>query len=225
MFRYMLSVCSEEAASDSIIYSYKHGFSGFAAKLTDSQVEYIAGTFFFFILKHVKLCQYKKYVLLSLIKYIDNFSSLFFFPTKYFRSLQAHALYQLVLIVSRHLSHQVCQEQYMSYPIKCIPSKQQEAGITLASLSLQIATFCVREKWVMALLQESLIQVCFFRYSIYKRQNLCYNLINFLFLFKKEYGRSQRLTVTKGQVQSQLDGRVVVNLVINLMPKSIVTES
>ncbi|KAL3342370.1 hypothetical protein AABB24_026406 [Solanum stoloniferum] len=33
---------SEEAARDSIIYSYKHGFSGFAAKLTKSQAKKIA---------------------------------------------------------------------------------------------------------------------------------------------------------------------------------------
>ncbi|XP_060206379.1 subtilisin-like protease SBT3.6 [Lycium barbarum] len=33
---------SQEAARDSIIYSYKHGFSGFAAKLTKSQAQKIA---------------------------------------------------------------------------------------------------------------------------------------------------------------------------------------
>lgn len=35
---------SKEAAKSSILYSYKHGFSGFAAKLTESQAEDIAGT-------------------------------------------------------------------------------------------------------------------------------------------------------------------------------------
>ncbi|KAJ8554233.1 hypothetical protein K7X08_024911 [Anisodus acutangulus] len=35
-------VGSQEAARDSIIYSYKHGFSGFAAKLTRSQAKKIA---------------------------------------------------------------------------------------------------------------------------------------------------------------------------------------
>ncbi|KAG5617365.1 hypothetical protein H5410_017189 [Solanum commersonii] len=35
---------SPEAARDSIIYSYKHGFSGFAARLTKSQAKKIAGT-------------------------------------------------------------------------------------------------------------------------------------------------------------------------------------
>ncbi|KAK4734794.1 hypothetical protein R3W88_009055 [Solanum pinnatisectum] len=33
---------SQEAARDSIIYSYKHGFSGFAARLTKSQAKKIA---------------------------------------------------------------------------------------------------------------------------------------------------------------------------------------
>ncbi|XP_058085389.1 subtilisin-like protease SBT3.6 [Magnolia sinica] len=33
---------SKEAASDSLIYSYRHGFSGFAAKLTESQAQTIA---------------------------------------------------------------------------------------------------------------------------------------------------------------------------------------
>uniref|UniRef100_A0A5B7BFC1 Uncharacterized protein n=1 Tax=Davidia involucrata TaxID=16924 RepID=A0A5B7BFC1_DAVIN len=36
-------VGSKEAASNSMIYSYKHGFSGFAAKLTVSQAQKIAG--------------------------------------------------------------------------------------------------------------------------------------------------------------------------------------
>ncbi|GMP35367.1 hypothetical protein CsSME_00007829 [Camellia sinensis var. sinensis] len=36
---------SKEAARSSILYSYKHGFSGFAARLTKSQAEKIAGTF------------------------------------------------------------------------------------------------------------------------------------------------------------------------------------
>lgn len=37
--------CSKEAAIDSIVYSYKLGFSGFAAKLTESEAKEIAGTF------------------------------------------------------------------------------------------------------------------------------------------------------------------------------------
>ncbi|KAJ8632445.1 hypothetical protein MRB53_025781 [Persea americana] len=35
---------SKEVAADSILYSYKHGFSGFTAKLTDSQAKMIADT-------------------------------------------------------------------------------------------------------------------------------------------------------------------------------------
>lgn len=35
----------QEAATDAMVYSYKHGFSGFAAKFTESQVKKIAGTF------------------------------------------------------------------------------------------------------------------------------------------------------------------------------------
>ncbi|KAG8381589.1 hypothetical protein BUALT_Bualt06G0137200 [Buddleja alternifolia] len=34
---------SKEAAADSMIYSYRHGFSGFAAKMTESRAQYIAG--------------------------------------------------------------------------------------------------------------------------------------------------------------------------------------
>jgi hypothetical protein len=34
---------SKEAAKSSILYSYRHGFSGFAARLTESQAEAIAG--------------------------------------------------------------------------------------------------------------------------------------------------------------------------------------
>ncbi|XWS50191.1 hypothetical protein CRYUN_Cryun12cG0067900 [Craigia yunnanensis] len=34
--------CSKEAAADSMVYSYKHGFSGFAAKLTESQAQKIS---------------------------------------------------------------------------------------------------------------------------------------------------------------------------------------
>lgn len=38
---------SKEAAKNSMLYSYKHGFSGFAARLTESQAEEIAGVFKF----------------------------------------------------------------------------------------------------------------------------------------------------------------------------------
>lgn len=34
---------SKEAAKESILYHYKHGFSGFAAVLTESQAQVIAG--------------------------------------------------------------------------------------------------------------------------------------------------------------------------------------
>ncbi|KAG5539376.1 hypothetical protein RHGRI_019801 [Rhododendron griersonianum] len=37
-------VGSREAASGSIVYSYRHGFSGFAARLTKSQAQQIAGS-------------------------------------------------------------------------------------------------------------------------------------------------------------------------------------
>ena len=36
---------SREEALGSIVYSYKHGFSGFAAMLTDSQAKKLAGKF------------------------------------------------------------------------------------------------------------------------------------------------------------------------------------
>lgn len=41
--RFGFGNCSKEAVAESILYSYKHGFSGFAAWLTDSQAEMIAG--------------------------------------------------------------------------------------------------------------------------------------------------------------------------------------
>lgn len=37
---------SKEAAADALLYSYKHGISGFAAKLTESQAEMVAGILF-----------------------------------------------------------------------------------------------------------------------------------------------------------------------------------
>jgi hypothetical protein len=36
-------LCSEPAARDAILYSYRHGFSGFAAVLTDRQAAQLAG--------------------------------------------------------------------------------------------------------------------------------------------------------------------------------------
>jgi len=38
-----VELCSEQAAKDAILYSYRHGFSGFAAVLTDSQAARLAG--------------------------------------------------------------------------------------------------------------------------------------------------------------------------------------
>lgn len=40
----LFSLWSKEMASGLMIYSYKHGFSGFAAKLTESQAQKLAGT-------------------------------------------------------------------------------------------------------------------------------------------------------------------------------------
>lgn len=42
---------SKEAAKESILYSYKHGFSGFAAVLSQPQAELIAG--FTCLLNHI----------------------------------------------------------------------------------------------------------------------------------------------------------------------------
>jgi hypothetical protein len=38
-----VGLCSEQAAKDAILYSYRHGFSGFAAVLTDNQAARLAG--------------------------------------------------------------------------------------------------------------------------------------------------------------------------------------
>jgi hypothetical protein len=38
-----LALCSEQAAIDSILYSYRHGFSGFAAVLTYGKVARLSG--------------------------------------------------------------------------------------------------------------------------------------------------------------------------------------
>jgi hypothetical protein len=37
-------LCSKEASAEAMVYSYKHGFSGFAAKLTETQAQMISGT-------------------------------------------------------------------------------------------------------------------------------------------------------------------------------------
>lgn len=37
-------LCSIEASAEAMVYSYKHGFSGFAAKLTETQAQMISGT-------------------------------------------------------------------------------------------------------------------------------------------------------------------------------------
>jgi len=37
--------CSKKDASESIVHSYRNGFSGFAAHLTDSQAEQISGVY------------------------------------------------------------------------------------------------------------------------------------------------------------------------------------
>lgn len=43
-FVLMFVLHSEVEAHDSMVHSYRHGFSGFAAKLTESQAKKIAGT-------------------------------------------------------------------------------------------------------------------------------------------------------------------------------------
>lgn len=40
---FYISCYSKEAAKNSIVYSYRHGFSGFAAKLTPSQAKNLSG--------------------------------------------------------------------------------------------------------------------------------------------------------------------------------------
>jgi len=45
LFTKIFILChSKKDADDSMVYSYRHGFSGFAAKLTKSQAKKIAGT-------------------------------------------------------------------------------------------------------------------------------------------------------------------------------------
>lgn len=45
LFASLCAKCSKDEALKSIVYSYRHGFSGFAAMLTESQAEILAGTY------------------------------------------------------------------------------------------------------------------------------------------------------------------------------------
>lgn len=38
-----MGLCSKEASAEAMVYSYKHGFTGFAAKLTGTQARIISG--------------------------------------------------------------------------------------------------------------------------------------------------------------------------------------
>jgi hypothetical protein len=48
-------LCSKEAAKNSLLYSYKHGFSGFAARMSKSQAQDIASMNMNMILDIIKL--------------------------------------------------------------------------------------------------------------------------------------------------------------------------
>lgn len=42
---FAIGLCSKEASAEAMVYSYKHGFTGFAAKLTGTQAQIISGFF------------------------------------------------------------------------------------------------------------------------------------------------------------------------------------
>jgi hypothetical protein len=44
VFYKSILICSKEMATELMVYSYKHGFSGFAAKLTESQAQKVSGS-------------------------------------------------------------------------------------------------------------------------------------------------------------------------------------
>lgn len=81
------SSCSKEEAQKLIVYSYRHGLSGFAAKLTNYQAKQIEDILFFFLsgLPHI-LAQIKsiKIITSSKVLKITNFllvdTCIFFFP-------------------------------------------------------------------------------------------------------------------------------------------------
>ncbi|KAF3775745.1 hypothetical protein EJ110_NYTH49719 [Nymphaea thermarum] len=75
---------SKKEASDSILYSYKHGFSGFAARLTETQARAIAGTNYVVLastIKQSQICGEITIYVAKLASYICTFPFVFLTST------------------------------------------------------------------------------------------------------------------------------------------------
>lgn len=71
-------MCSKEASKGSLLYSYRQGFSGFAAKLTEAQVQEISGTLHVmkitkFVLNIFRITVVIASIFMFLIERISNF--------------------------------------------------------------------------------------------------------------------------------------------------------
>lgn len=110
-----------------MVYSYKHGFSGFAAKVTESQAQKIAGRF---------SCLHW----LQLIKETQFFWLCGQFPNI---TLTDFLLWSLFTQSYLELSG-LC-------PVTFILCKQLGVGIILASLLVLPLTFCMTQTWEMEL--------------------------------------------------------------------------
>lgn len=144
-----------------MVYTYKHGFSGFAAKLTESQAQQISGIFTFksaFWLHCIDKKQKQGKILWSLhsvhLILRDSISSGFFLMQTRYRKNIDYVMnfmlkYVLVTLYYYELYGQSYLKLFMSYQIAFTHCKQQELGITLTSLPTLPSIFYMTPIWVM----------------------------------------------------------------------------
>ena len=139
----LISFCSKEMASQSMVYSYKHGFSGFAAMLTKSQAQKVAG-----------ICANKNYI----VPFFFFFNSM-----QLIMYLCQQAIHCILskesLIAEFHIIFQNCPLLFESYQIAFLGYKPQGVGISQVSLHILLLMLSTIAAWVMELSQGSLIQV------------------------------------------------------------------